>query len=249
MLDFFLKYYFIIFNEGVIVLAGLFGILSYSKFKGTNVRFFIFFLIYIVFIELLGYYPSYSKNIEWLSWIPKNTKGTIFEKNILWYTVFWNIGSALFVTFYFSKILENKKFKAIIKYGGLLFLLVSSLSLIINYQGYYNNQRDMFIVMGGMIQIMLCVLLYFYEILMSDKIIAFYKSFHFYVAAAFFIWFLVMTPIAYYQKYYNAEDEAFVGFRRNVALFSNMLLYLTFVIAFIKCKPQNLSGEIKNEVL
>ncbi|MCF1192779.1 hypothetical protein LRR18_14385 [Mangrovimonas sp. AS39] len=230
---------FYVINEGIIVLAGITAVLSYPKFKNSRVKYFIYFLIYIVFIELMGYYPRYSENNSWLQWIPALTKDTRFERNLLWYTVFWNIGSALFVTFYFFKILENKRFKTIIKFGGILFLFISFLRLMFNVEGYFTNQRDMFILIGGMIQIMLCIMLYFYEILMSDKIIAFYKSFHFYVAAAFFIWFLVMTPIAFYQKYYNVEDEAFVNFRKFLILFCNVLMYLTFIIALIKCKPQS----------
>ncbi|MCF1422837.1 hypothetical protein [Mangrovimonas futianensis] len=230
---------FYFFNEGIIVMAGLTAVLSYPKFKNSLVKYFIYFLIYIVFIELLGYYPRYSEEISWLQWIPPLTNDTIFEENLLWYTVFWHIGSALFLTFYFFKVLENNRFKSIIKYGGILFFLISVLSLLFNYQVYYSNDTDIVIVVGGMIQIMLCVLLYFSEILMSEKIMAFYKSFHFYVAAAFFVFFLIRTPITFYQIYYNTTDRAFVDFRKFLILFCNVLLYLTFIIALIRCKPQS----------
>lgn len=230
---------FYVINEGLIVLAGFIAALSYPKFKNSLVKYFIYFLIYIVFIELLGYYPNYSEKISWLQWIPSLTKGTRFEENLLWYTVFWNIGSALFVTFYFFKVIENKRFKTIIKFGGIIFLFISFLRLMFNVEGYFTNERDNVIIVGGTLQIMLCVMLYFSEILMSEKIMAFYKSFHFYVAAAFFVFFLIRTPITFYQIYYNGTDTAFVNFRRFLILFCNVLLYVTFIIALIKCKPQS----------
>jgi len=44
-----------------------------------------------------------------------------FQSNYWWYNIFWTIGSALFYSFYFGKILKTKLFSKIIKFSGMLF--------------------------------------------------------------------------------------------------------------------------------
>ena len=234
----FIKDNFLYLNEGVIILAALIGLLCLKKYKKTVVKYFIYFLVYVVIIELLGYYPRFSKNYESLNWIQNLTKGTLFERNFLWYTMFWKIGSALFISFYFRLFSENVLYKNIIKYITYIFIITTIVYFAFNYEAYYNSELKLIRFFGVFI-IILTIILYFVEILTSDKIVAFYKSANFYIAAVFFIWFLIKTPLAFYQIYYSTADWNFVFLRREIALFSNMFMYLTFIFALLWCKPQN----------
>lgn len=234
----FLKQYSFYLNEGVIVLAAIVGLFSLKKYRKSHVKYFIYFLIYVVFVELLGFYPIFSLNFESFKWIGDFTKGTIFEKNFLWYALFWQLGSAIFLSFYFGKILVNSTYRKIIKYSLAVYLLYSVIYSIINYEVYYDD----FIIsiwILGVCQINLCIILYFLEILSGDKIMYFYKSVEFYIAGVFFVWLLIKTPLIFYQIYYSKADWSFIFLRRNINLFSNMFMYLTFAFALIYCKPKN----------
>jgi hypothetical protein len=214
-------------------------VLCFNKFKATNVKYFIYFLVYVVIIELWGYYPSFSLSIESFYWIQSLTKGTLFEENFLWYSIFWNVGSALFISFYFRLILENDLHKRLVKYVTIAFVLFSIIYFVFNYEVFYNGELKLIQFFAAFI-ILLCTVLYFLEILQSDKIMSFYKSFNFYLASVFLIWFLVKTPISFYQIYYSTSDWNFVFLRRHIILFTNLFMYLTFIFAFLCCKPKNI---------
>lgn len=237
------NYYYI--NEGVIVLAALIGLICLKKFRYTHTRYFIYFLVYVVCIELLGYYPSYAYKDGNLTWIGRLTEGTIVEENFLWYTIFWQLGSALFLSFYFIKILKNRSYKKLIRFSMVFYLLFFVIYSVMNYQIYYSDMIKP-IWISGLIQSVLCIILYFFEVLNSDKILSFYNSVAFYVAGVFFIWLLIKTPLAFYQVYYSKADWNFVFLRRDIILFANLFMYLSFVFAFLWCKPEYDNQNILN---
>jgi len=219
-------------------LAAIIGLLCLNKYKHTVVKYFIYFLVYVVFIEILGYYPFFSINYESFNWIHEITKGTLFEENYLWYAIFWKVGATLFISFYYRLILINDLNKTIIKYLTYIFLITSIIYFALNYEVYYNSELKLIRFFGSFL-IILCTVFYFVEILQSDKIITFYKSINFYFSSVFFIWFLIKTPLAFYQIYYSTADWNFVFLKRDIILVSNVFMYLTFIIALLWCKPQN----------
>ncbi|MCK7591168.1 hypothetical protein M0G43_11330 [Subsaxibacter sp. CAU 1640] len=235
---YFAKNYFYILNEGVIILATIVGLLHFKKYKQANTRYFIYFLVYVMIIELLGYYPKFAYVDDRITFIGKFVKDTILERNFLWYIIFWLLGSSIFLSFYFYRIIYNPIFKKIIKYSIVIFLMFSILYSLINYKVYYDDDLKLIWVFGGL-QNILCCVLYFVEVLLSDRIIRFYRTFEFYVAAVFFVWLLIRVPITFYQMYFNTADWNFIFLRRDIILFSNVLMYLTFIFAFIFCKPDN----------
>lgn len=235
---YFAKNYFYILNEGVIILATIVGLLHFKKYRQTNTRYFIYFLVYVMIIELLGYYPKFAYVDDRITFIGKLVKDTILERNFLWYIIFWLLGSSIFLSFYFYRIIRNPTFKKIIKYSIVVFLMFAIIYSLINYKVYYDDDLKLIWVFGGL-QNILCCVLYFIEVLLSDRIISFYRTFEFYVAAVFFVWLLIRVPITFYQMYFNTADWNFIFLRRDIILFANLLMYLTFIFAFIFCKPEN----------
>lgn len=238
MREFILNNYYYL-NEGVIIMAALVGLLTFNKFKQTKVKYFIYFLIYVLVIELIGWYPSLSYYNESFKWIDNLTKGTILEENYLWYGIFWKMGSALFISFYFNKVLRKDIFKNIIKYLTYLFIGMCIIYLLFFNSTYYKGESYL-INFSGVLIIVLSAIFYLVEVLMSEKVISFYKSVHFYIASVFFIFFLIKTPITFFQIYYSTSDWNFVFLRDEIILFCNIFMYLTFAFALIKCKPKDL---------
>jgi hypothetical protein len=215
------------------IISALIGIICYKKYKHTYVKYFVFYLIYIALIELIGAYPKHLIRLDLFNVI----EGTIFEKNRWWFTIFWKIGGIMFFWFYFQKILKTELYIKVIKYFGLLFLIFSICNIIINFNYFFSHSLPSISIFGTLI-ILLCTIFYFIEVLQSNRILTFYKSLNFYIAVTIFIWWLIITPLVFYDIYFSTADWDFVILKWQIYLFSNFFMYLIFAIALIVSKPE-----------
>jgi len=238
MIDFLLKHYSLL-THMLEFLAAITGVFYYKKYKDEAAKYFVFFLVIIAFSDYLCTYSYYVKPNKALNFLI----GTKFEKNHWWSTLYWDIGATLFYAFYFYRVLKTHLFKNIIKYFGYGFFVFSLIYVALNWEPFFYQFFTVFDVLGAII-ICTCSVFYFVEILVSDKILEFYKSMNFYISATIFIWWLIITPLSFYSVYYTYEvgkkflDLDFASLRKQIYLFSNMLMYLTFTFAFIWCRPE-----------
>ena len=209
-----------------------------KKYRHTSAKYFIYFLVYVAVLELIGAYPRYLSDYDFLSDIKAVFKGTLFERNYWWYTIFWGLGSVMFYSFYFMKILNTKFYIKIIKFSSIMFFLSSIIYISTHWSELFNSTMIFIEVFGATI-IMLCVILYYIEMLKSDKILMFYKSIHFYICSIILIWRLVTTPVVFYSIYFSLADWDFIFLRWQIFLFANIFMYCSFTIALIWCKPQS----------
>jgi len=218
-------------------IAGLVGILCLKKFKNSTSRYFIYFLISAVIADFIGSYPYYIDKIEWLDPIYRWIEGTMFLEGNWWTTLYWSVGAALFYAFYFGKILNQKRFKRMLRYASILLVLVSLISIVFDWKSFMlSSVISIEIVSFGLI--VMVSFFYFLEIINSEKILTFYKSLNFYIAVIIFIWKLVTTPLLFYDMYLTSSDWAFVLLKWKIIIFFNMFMYLSFAVALIACKPE-----------
>ncbi|MFD2823770.1 hypothetical protein ACFS5M_08820 [Lacinutrix iliipiscaria] len=236
MKDFLYKNYTLL-NDSVIIMAAIAAIISYKKFKNTNVKYFIYFLIYVALVDFLGGYKSFFSEYDTLKRFKEIIKGTFFDNNYWWFTLFWNIGSALFFSYYYYKLIVNHRFKSIIKVTCSLFLLMSFGLIIIDINRFSNAFINPINIFGAVL-ILMSISFYFIEILKSDKILGIVKSINFIISVAIFVWWLVVTPLIFYDIYFSSSDLEFVRLRRMVYLLSNIFMYTTFAIGLIVLKPE-----------
>ncbi|MEZ4792157.1 MAG: hypothetical protein R2783_01375 [Gelidibacter sp.] len=236
-LDEFLKQHYTLLTHSVEILAAITGLFCYGKYKSTPVKYFICFLVYVAIIELVGSYPGYVAKYGFLKEAKAFLKGTKFERNYWFFTIFWIIGSALFYGLYFREILKSKFFKKILKYLILLFL-VFSIGYIALYWSLFFTGRTILIDIFGVIIIMLGIIFYLVEILRSDKILRFYKSIDFYIAAILIIWYIIVTPLSFYSIYFTKADWSFVMLKYQIHLLANICMYLSFAFALLWCNPK-----------
>ena len=238
MIDFLLDHYSFI-THAVEFMAAITGIFYYKKYKNSVAKYFIFFLLFVAICDSLNFYTRYVRPNEALSFLI----GTKFQKNHWFSTLYWDIGAIVFYAFYFYRILKKQIFKNIIKYSGYLFFVFSLYYIGLHWETFFYQFFTVFDVLGAII-ICMCSVFYFIEILESDKILEFYKSINFYISAAIFIWWLIITPLTFYDVYYTYEignpnrDYNFYYLRRQFFLFSNILMYSTFTFALIWCRPE-----------
>ncbi len=239
-MDEFIKQNYGFIAHGVEFLAAVVGLIFYEKYRLTAVKYFILFLIYLSVCDFINLYTLFVKPDEILDFL----EGTVFEKNYWWATSYWNIGAILFFSFFYNKILKGNGFKKFIKISTYIFLIFSLIYIALNKEEFFVRFFPIISILGAII-IFQCAVFYFIEILRSDKILTFYKSMNFYISLAIFIWWLIITPIVFYDVYYSYDIEKsfkdwdFVILRREIYLFSNIFMYLTYTFALIWCKPEN----------
>ncbi|WP_405292854.1 hypothetical protein [Algibacter sp. Ld11] len=219
---------------GIEILAAVTGLVLFKKYKLEAAKFFIYFLVYLSICDYLSSYARYVKDDGLFSFL----EGTMFAKNYWWTTLYWKIGAIMFFVFYYHKILKTTIFKRILKISGFSFLLFSISYVALNWDKYFIMFFPSISVFGAFI-IFLCTVCYFIEVLKSDKILTFYKSLNFYISFAIFIWWLIITPLVFYDVYMSRLDWNFIFLRWQIYLIANITMYLTFTFALIWCKPEN----------
>ncbi len=215
-------------------LSAITGVLLYKKYKFTTGKYFIFFLIYLTICDTIGNYTLHIRNGGFFSFL----EGTVFVQNYWWFTLCWKIGAILFFSFYFQKILVNKAFRQVLSYSTYVFFVFSISYVIINWKDFFIRFFPAISVFGAYI-VFLCSVFYFIEILKSDKILTFYRSLNFYISTGIFVWWLIITPLVFYDIYMTNRDWNFIFLRWQIYLFANILMYSTFTFALIWCKPEN----------
>ena len=239
MVEFLLSHY-SLFTHILEFLAAFTGFLFYKKYKNTPVKYFIWFLLVVAICDLLGIYAYQVRPDGALSFLI----GTKIQKNIWWSTLYWSVGAILFYAFYFFKILKNSLFKKATKVLAIVFFVFSIFYIGFYWENFFNQFFKLIKLLGAII-IFICTIFYFIETLTGDKILVFYKSINFYISATIFIWWLVITPLTFYDIYYFYEigkahyDQNFAMIRKQIYLFANIFMYLTFTFALIWCKPEN----------
>ncbi|MBJ7879963.1 hypothetical protein [Gelidibacter salicanalis] len=233
-MDEFLRQNYNTLTHSVEVLGAATGIICFNKYKKTGVKYFILFLIYATIVDYFGSYPVFLKRLNRFELI----ENSIFEKNYLYFTVFWGIGSALFYTFFYRKILNNKGRKRFLRYAAILFLIGAGCHIFFNLHSSSSEYRIIIFVFGSLL-ILLSVCFYFIEILESDKVLTFYKSIYFWISSVILIWFLITTPLLFYEIYFSTADWNFVFLKWQIYLAANMFMYLSFTFALLWCKPEN----------
>ncbi|GAA4237754.1 hypothetical protein GCM10022291_25590 [Postechiella marina] len=233
MNEFLLEYYNNI-TFSVEILAAVTGLILYKKYKLTAAKYFIWFLVYLSICDFSNSYVHYIYNDGFFSFL----KDTVFVWNYWWATLYWDIAAIIFFAFYYFRILKKNTFKIIIKVSAIIFLLFSIIYIILNWDAYFVSFFPIISILGAII-IFFCSVFYFIEILLSDKILTFYKSLNFYISVAIFIWWLISTPLVFYDVYNSSKDWNFIFLKWQIYLFANIVMYSTFTFALIFCKPEH----------
>ncbi|MCX7549826.1 hypothetical protein [Xanthomarina sp. F2636L] len=230
----FLYEYYTLLNKSVEILAFLVGIIVYKKYKNTQVKYFIWFLGWIVFVETIGNYPRHLKDygLEYL------IEDTLIERNYWWYTLFWTSAATLFYSWFFSLRYKSLTFKKTIKVCQYIYLLILLTSIIFDPHEFFSNRVEYLSILSVFI-ILLSLVFYFVELINSEKLTNISKSIYFYISVTLFVWWLVTTPLSFFEKYFIEADRDFVLIKWYIMLISNVLMYSTFAFALVWCKPEH----------
>lgn len=229
----FLKNNYFLFAYSVESLAAVLGVIFYRKYKHTAAKFLCYFLVYCFFVDLIGRYPSHLKYINQFYLI----ENTLIKANHWWYVIFWNIGLTSFITYVNYKISNKFYYKRLLKYAYIVYIILFIVYTIFYFKNLF-KPSEIFLNVISLLMISMAIIIYFIEILSSDKVINFYKSIYFYVNSTLFLWSLITTPLLFYEIYFSEADWDFVILKWQVYLFANIFFYLSLSIALICCKPE-----------
>jgi len=236
-LEAFLDKYYALINFGLVFLPAIVGLVLYKKYNNTLVKYFIWFCFFVVFVEIIGAYELYVEKIESLRFIKELIVGSIFENSNWWYLIFWTLANVLFYAFYFGKLISNRQLKRVIKYLAILYLIFFLVFFLRGIKEMHTSAQIPINIVQALI-IVIIVFTYFVELLKSDKILSVFSSVHFYIASIILLWHLVMTPLIFYELYFNKSDMDYAIMKAVIFLSCNTLMYITFSFALIWCKPQ-----------
>jgi len=134
--------------------------------------------------------------------------------------------------------MSNMLQKRIIKYLSTVFVLIYIYFFINKIHEIPSSPNIIFYILNSIL-IVTVVLMYFTEVLKSEKILSIFHSMSFYIGSTILLWNLIMVPLTFYDVYFNRSDMAFSILKAFIFLGCNTLMYLTFSFALIWCKPQN----------
>lgn len=192
--------------------SGLVGLFCYEKLPNFKARLPLFLILFSFVIELVG---RFSLDFDFL----KN------NNLIVLYTVFSFSGYFIL----FSKLLKNKQKSNF----SLLSLVFFWLYFIydFNYNKHHDATFSNYFAFGVVLTVVLSCL-YFFEILNSDKVENFKKSFFFWYVLGILIFHIPMLPLMASFNFFLDLKSSFLVFDFILFLL-NLLMHLCFIIGFI----------------
>ncbi|WP_369995412.1 hypothetical protein [Winogradskyella sp.] len=223
--------------EGFIItlfelLAAFAGFYHLSKNKNSRLRPLVYFLVITVFVEAIGSYRNFYGKLEFLDILI----GTKFEFNAWLYNAYLILSLFFYQKFYLS-IVENDRNKKIIKTLIILSVFVVGFDLYISGASYFKRNLEISFIWTTF-TVFVCVVIYFYEVLLSDKVLKFYNSALFYISIGLLIWWLVLPPMIVYMPLYKTTNPGLVNMRTYIFVASNIILYGCYTFGFLWSKEE-----------
>lgn len=205
------KYFFIV-NYFVII---AFAIFFYKKYAhSTQLKLFLYFLIYSFFTEVVGTYCA-----------------TVLKTPTFFIYHTWIILSIFFYGLFFLTSLKNANARAVIK-GLLVFYLIYTIINVSFFKDFVNQPLIDNIIIGRIL-IVIFVLLYFSELLNSDAILNIKKSLVFWIGIGVLFYNIGFIPV-----YVIGEYISFRGVFRYISFGLNIIMSVCFITGFLMSKKQ-----------
>lgn len=204
--------------------------LSKTPQVATEIKIIVYYLWLVVVVEFLGLYSvfEYFSNYSYLPFI----KDTPWIRNIWLYNCYHVIKFGVFF-FFFVKQLHSYKVQKAAYLVGSVFIL--SLILYLIFSGEFFYQFSSLEAVGGTFLILLIILIYYYDLLSSNRILEFYKSFPFYISVGILAWHFAVTPFFIYNQYFNISSPEFIKLHGIFIVLANVFLYGLIILGFWVC--------------
>jgi hypothetical protein len=219
------------------LMAALAGTYFYIKVNSTkSTRNLVLFLWLVVIIEVLGLYTTigYYSKYRYLSFI----EHSFLVSNYWLYNPFI-ILSFVFYTWYFREHISDKRWRQVLKYLILIYTFLSTLNLI--FSDVFLNGYSHFSTIAGTLLLILSITIFYFELLKSDVLLNLKHFLPLYISVGTLIFYLCITPVDIFSRYFKLGNYFFVYFRLNIYFYMNIFLYSTYILGFIICSRKKKS--------
>ncbi|MCB0457477.1 MAG: hypothetical protein KDC91_07005 [Flavobacteriaceae bacterium] len=198
---------------GLELLTAIIAIVTFSKYKNSNEKYFLYFLWYTFLIEILGAVLG----------------EIILVNNYGVYNTF-TITSMLFYFYWYYTILKKPSFKKAVIVFSILFSIVSFLSLCFQSWDVYHS----YTFVTGALFLLVLTLFHFYQLLNSDEVLIVKYKLSFWISTALLLFYVGMIPLFFLSQYTNI-----MGLSYQIILLSlNVILYGCYMIGFLWTKKE-----------
>lgn len=217
------------------IIAAVSGIYYLKKSNPTKwERYFVYYLWALTINEIIGLYTSiaYFSEYKYFSFV----EGTPFSANYWLY----NITTLIYFCFlilYFRSLITIGFWRKLLKIALYPFVLIAVLDFIINET--YFNENSKFVFFTGVLLLVISILVYYFELLKTDKIFSLKYNLSFYFSTGLLLFYVSIAPLLILSNYYVSANEEFVEIRKLIIIYGNIFLYSLISIGFLICSKKN----------
>ena len=211
------------------LIAALAGTYYYLKTMDHQMKIFIWYLWFMVIVETIGMYGYILQNNYDYEWFIK-LKNSVWCSNTWLYNIYAFVSILIFGKFYY-KIIHNKTSKFVIKIAVILYALFTIIYFLIS--GTFFDKSLPYDVFLETFIVFILVMLYYKQLLSSDKVLFFHKIPVFYISSGLLLFYLCTAPLFIFDGYFYEINKSFLEFRQFYMFIVNLLLYSCFTFAFL----------------
>ena len=237
LLNFILKALPVTLIELIAALVGTYYLRTNKQLE-KNHKYLVYFLWYTFLNEVIGAYApiAYFTQYKYFGFI----ENTVFYDNVWMYNIYILISISFYVNF-FRVYLSSIKIKKTLTFIVLFYLLINVLNFLLT--GVFFKDYSILAITSGTILLLFTIILFYLNLLKSNQIYDLKRYLPFYVSIGVLVLYLCLTPLLTFAKYFNSSNDLYVKLSANIILFSNIIMYSTFIIGFLFCsksKKENL---------
>ena len=192
-------------------------------------KIFIWYLWIVVFTETVGMYGYILQNNYDYPWFI-TLKNSVICSNIWLYNIFSFVSILIFGKFYLN-IIKDGISRTIIKIAVAVYAAFTIIYFI--FSGTFFEKSIPYNVFLETLVVFVFTILYYKQLLGSDKILLFYRLPVFYISSGLLLFYLTTSPLFTFDKYFYDINKQFVQFRYVYMFVVNILLYSCFTFAFL----------------
>ena len=191
-----------------------------KKFKNSVEACFIYLFAYAVFNEFAAtYYGLYL--------FSEVTPNNIF------YNVYGFVSFLVLFYIYHQKI-NSQLFRKLIVLSVVIYIVLILFEVVYKELNYLRNSQVVPFVFAG-IMILVCILFYFYEVFISERVIHLDRTMIFWVSIGFFLYYLTIIPFKIDQNFY-ATDKRY-RFLFELSQIRAVIFNVSFLIGVLWSRP------------
>lgn len=193
-------------------------------------KYFILYLCFIFVVDTFGLYPiwAFYEKYETLPFL----KDSPLQRNFWLYNIVRMINYMVIGNLFVAQIevLNKYHLKRILQ--GILVLFGIYSIICFSTFGNFLYAEDISVILIGTFIVIFCLMAFFFEVLLSNRILKVNADALFYFGVAIFLWQLCIVPMKIYTSYFNPSNPDFITMYATVLRYANIFLYSMFLLGF-----------------